>query len=189
MFLMINVMDILSILFLIFLEGMLSIDNALVLAMTVRHLPPEQQKRALTYGIWGAFAFRIIALLLITTVMEMVWLKLAAAIYLIWLGAYHIFYPHKIVEMKKIVSPAGFWRTIVLVEVLDAIFSLDSIFMAVGISKNMVVIIVGGLIGIVMMRVAAKYFISFIDRFKKLETFAYILIVIIGIKLGVQALI
>ena len=53
-----------TVLWLVFLEGLLSADNALVLAMMVRHLPKDQQKRALRYGIWGAFAFRVVAVLL-----------------------------------------------------------------------------------------------------------------------------
>src|SRR5262245_4318761 len=49
---------------LVFLEGLLSADNALVLAVMVRHLAREEQRRALRYGIWGAFGFRLIAVLL-----------------------------------------------------------------------------------------------------------------------------
>ena len=56
-----------AVLWLVFLEGLLSADNALVLAMMVRHLPKEKQKRALRYGIWGAFAFRFIAVSNTTT--------------------------------------------------------------------------------------------------------------------------
>ena len=47
-----------TVLTLVILEGLLSGDNALVLAVMVRHLPREQQKRALRYGIWGAFGFQ-----------------------------------------------------------------------------------------------------------------------------------
>src|SRR4029079_15648857 len=49
---------------LIFLEGLLSADNALVLALMVRHLPKPEQRRVLRYGIWGAIGFRFIAILL-----------------------------------------------------------------------------------------------------------------------------
>ena len=46
------------------LEGLLSADNALVLAVMVRHLPKNQQRRVLFWGIWGAVGFRVLALLL-----------------------------------------------------------------------------------------------------------------------------
>ena len=51
---------------LIFLEGLLAADNAVVMAVMVKHLPKEQQKKALFYGLFGAFVFRFAALFLIT---------------------------------------------------------------------------------------------------------------------------
>ena len=59
-----------TVLTLVILEGLLSGDNALVLAVMVRHLPREQQKRALRYGIWGAFGFRAIAVLLSSVLLK-----------------------------------------------------------------------------------------------------------------------
>ena len=57
--------DLLTIVVLSVLEGLLSADNALVLAIMVRHLPDAQaQKRALTLGLAMSFAFRIVAILL-----------------------------------------------------------------------------------------------------------------------------
>ena len=51
---------------LIILEGLISADNAIVLAVMVRHLPYKEQKRALMYGLIGALIFRITAIYLIT---------------------------------------------------------------------------------------------------------------------------
>ncbi len=170
------------------MEGMLSLDNAVVLAVTVKHLPPAQQQKALTYGIWGAFAFRFIALLFISTLIKMVWLKVAAACYLIWIGGSHFLIPSS-TDAKKKVSATSFWSTILVVEMLDMVFSLDSIFAAVGTSSSFTVIFIGGILGIIMMRFAAKYFIILVDKFKKLESVAYILVLAIGVKLGFQAVI
>ena len=50
---------------LVFLEGLLAADNAIVMAVMVKHLPPEQRKKALFYGLLGAFIFRFIALFLV----------------------------------------------------------------------------------------------------------------------------
>jgi len=50
---------------LVFLEGLLAADNAVVMAVMVKHLPPEQRKKALFYGLLGAFIFRFISLFLI----------------------------------------------------------------------------------------------------------------------------
>ena len=51
---------------LIVLEGLLAADNAVVMAVMVKHLPRDQQKKALFYGLLGAFVFRFAALFMIT---------------------------------------------------------------------------------------------------------------------------
>ncbi|MET3209662.1 UNVERIFIED_CONTAM: YkoY family integral membrane protein [Paenibacillus sp. PvR008] len=70
---------------LVIMEGLLSVDNALVLAVMVGHLPKEQQKKALFYGLIGAYAFRFIAILLGTLLVKIWWIKLVGGAYLMWL--------------------------------------------------------------------------------------------------------
>lgn len=187
MFIMINAYDLLMILFLIFMEGILSLDNAVVLAVTVKHLPPHLQKKALSYGIWSAFAFRFIALFGLNHLMKFTWIKGVGAGYLLWVGLSHFIIP-SVVKQEMKASAAGFWRTILIVELLDLTFSMDSIFAAVGVSSNMLVVFIGGVLGIVMMRFAATLFIKLIERFHQLESFAYGLVIAIGVRLGFQAI-
>ena len=71
--------DFLTIGLLVVLEGLLSADNALVLAMLVLGLPRGQQRKALRYGIIGAFAFRIAAVLLAVNLIEVTIVKLLGA--------------------------------------------------------------------------------------------------------------
>src|SRR3954464_5447548 len=78
-----------TVLSLVFLEGLLSADNALVLAVMVRHLPKEEQKRALRYGIWGAFIFRLIAVLLSGALMGFWHFKVVGGLYLLYLAISH----------------------------------------------------------------------------------------------------
>ena len=61
---MVHPSDFLTVLLLVALEGLLSADNAMVLAVLVLGLPKPQQRKALQYGIVGAFAFRAAATLL-----------------------------------------------------------------------------------------------------------------------------
>src|ERR1700740_50671 len=79
-------MVVMTVLWLVFLEGLLSADNALVLAMMVRHLPRTQQKRALRYGIWGAIAFRLVAVLLAKFLLDFWFLKVVGGLYLLYLA-------------------------------------------------------------------------------------------------------
>ena len=78
--------DIGTIGFLVVLEGLLSFDNALALAVLVRHLPENQQRKALTYGIFGAFGFRFLALSIVTYLLQAVWLKFVGGVYLLYVA-------------------------------------------------------------------------------------------------------
>ena len=68
--------DLLTVGLLIVLEGLLSADNALVVAVMILGLPRGQQKLALRYGLVGAFAFRILATLLAVYLIQLAWVKL-----------------------------------------------------------------------------------------------------------------
>lgn len=70
-----------------FLEGVLGIDNATVLAMQVKHLKPADAHRALTWGIWGAFLFRFIFLLAAGFILEQKWIMAIGGFYLINMAA------------------------------------------------------------------------------------------------------
>jgi predicted tellurium resistance membrane protein TerC len=81
--------DLLTIGLLVLLEAALSADNALVLAVLVLPLPRKQQKKALQYGIAGAFAFRLIATLSAVHLIHMEWVKLVGGLYLLYLPIKH----------------------------------------------------------------------------------------------------
>src|SRR5471032_2953327 len=81
--------DFVTIGLLIALEGLLSADNAMVLAILVLGLPKAQQKKALRYGMVGAFAFRAIATLLAAYMIRLGWVKLVGAGYLLYLVYRH----------------------------------------------------------------------------------------------------
>jgi predicted tellurium resistance membrane protein TerC len=77
--------DILTIGLLVLLEGVLSADNALVLAILVLTLPKPDQQRALRYGMIGAFGFRAVAVVLASYLMRLAWVKLVGGLYLAYL--------------------------------------------------------------------------------------------------------
>src|SRR5260221_915719 len=81
--------DIVTIMLLVALEGLLSADNAMVLAVLVLGLPKAQQRKALRYGIVGAFAFRSAATVLAALLIRLGWGKLFGAGYLLYLGYRH----------------------------------------------------------------------------------------------------
>ncbi|SFC76075.1 integral membrane protein, YkoY family [Bacillus sp. OV322] len=179
---------------LIILEGLLSADNALVLAVMVRHLPKNKRKKALFYGLLGAYAFRFIAIGLGIFLIKLWWIKVLGAAYLAWLSIKYFLDKRKgeseedeVKGMSKeslLIRMFGtLWGTVVAVELMDIAFSVDSVLAAFGVSNKVWVLLLGGMIGVLMMRGVAGVFLNLIDRIPELETAAYVLIAIISIKM------
>lgn len=178
---------------LIILEGLLSSDNALVLAIMVKHLPLKQRKKALFYGLWGAYAFRFIAIGLGVFLIKLWWVKILGASYLAWLSIKYFIDKRKgngeeeVEDVKQngvLLRMFGtFWGTVASVELMDVAFSVDSILAAFGVSNLPWILFVGGALGVLMMRGVAGIFLTLIDHVPELETTAYVLIAIISIKM------
>lgn len=167
------------------LEGLLSTDNALVLAVLVRGLPKEQHRKALLYGIGGAFVFRFLAILSAATLIRYWYLQLIGALYLTYLAVRHFALQASGAPKGRTVQ--GFWRTVLLVELTDIAFAIDSILAAVALTRNIWLVYTGGVLGLIFMRFAASWFIKLLERFPLLEHSAYLVIGWIAVKLGLEA--
>ena len=185
--------DFVTIALLVLLEGLLSADNALVLAILVLSLPRADQRKALRYGIAGAFAFRILATLLAVQLIAFGWVKLVGALYLLYLTFKH-FFGHTTTERRNI-APArpafglsAFWATVVKVELTDIVFAIDSILVAVAMSSKTWVIISGGILGIITMRMVIGQLLAIVRRYPALVDGAFIIIAWVGIKLLIEYL-
>src|SRR5829696_8951736 len=125
--------DFFTIALLVLLEGLLSADNALVLAILVLGLPRSEQRKALRYGILGAFLFRILATLLAVHLLAVAWVKLVGAGYLLYLVWSHFFAAGNADERRSVrqakpwMGLSAFWATVVKVELTDLVFAVDSI--------------------------------------------------------------
>jgi YkoY family integral membrane protein len=181
-------LDLLTIATLTVLEGILSVDNALVLAILVRTLPPEQRRKALTYGIVGAFVFRFIALIFAAHLMQLWVFKLIGGGYLVYLAMKHMFFFYKDdAHQVRPKTAASFWKVVVVVELTDIAFSIDSITTAVAMSDKLLVVWIGGILGIIFLRFAASFFVRLLEKLPRLEDLAYQLIFFIGTKLSLEA--
>ncbi len=196
---------------LVLMEGLLAADNALVLAVLVSRLPERrEQKKALLYGIIGAFVFRALSLLSAYWLIHMWEFKALGAAYLIfmtvryfWSGEYRadrhaaaLALPEGVEAEAGEEQPAGtggrfsprFWPTVIMVELTDLAFSVDQIVAAVGLSSRLAVVYTGGMLGIIAMRFAAGGFLLLIERRPRLAYTGHILPAWIGIKLAVETL-
>lgn len=182
---------ILIILNLFILESLLSVDNAAVLALMVKDLPPGQQKKALRYGIAGAFIFRGLSLLFAAWLIRIVWLKFVGAAYLLYLVYDHFAFKEEgeyqakeSIVVKALRKRIGLlWATVVLVEIMDMAFSIDNIFAAVAMTNNIYLILTGVCMGIVAMRFVAQWFVRLIKRYPSMETSAFVVIGLLAVKL------
>lgn len=188
--------NILTILTLFVLEAMLSIDNAAVLAVMVKDLPGDQGKKALRYGLVGAYVLRGLCLLIAGYLVDLWGLKIAGGIYLLYLS--YGFFTKKDDTLQEDVQRTDsklylwlnahtrlnrLWMTIILVEVMDLMFSMDNVFAAVAMSPHLWVVVVGVFMGIAAMRLVAGGFMTLMNKFPFLEKSAFIVIGLLGIKL------
>ncbi len=197
----------LIILNLILIESLLSVDNAAVLATMVMDLPEKQRKKALKYGIVGAYVFRGLCLLFASYLIHIWWLKPLGGIYLLYLAiAYFVLKatPKKTDDMlhkenskfyNYTIGKLGpFWATVLMVEVMDLAFSLDNVFAAVAYVENyeqpqgLYLVWIGVFIGILAMRFVAQAFVKLMEKFPFLETSAFLVIGILGLKLTITVL-
>lgn len=223
---------------LVVLEGVLSIDNALVLGLLAKRLPKHEQPRALTYGLVGAFVFRLLAIATAGFLLKWRVVKLLGGGYLVYIAVKHLFFEkHESEHEKLTVSPEGepvlvdertglpltpaeeeieikervpvdapaytrplgaakFWPTVLVIELTDIAFAVDSILAAIALvgsapaghpkealHPKLWVVLAGGMLGVILMRFAAVIFIKLLERFPRFEQAAYLLVIVIGGKL------
>jgi YkoY family integral membrane protein len=181
---------------LIIIESLLSVDNAAVLATMVMDLPEKQRDKALKYGIWGAYFFRGLAMIFAAFLIQIWWLKPLGGLYLLylvydfWKGKQTETTEDDLIDKKSnwlyratVGSLGSFWATVCLVELMDMAFSIDNVFAAVAFTPNIILVCIGVFIGILAMRFIAQWFVKLMGKYPFLETAAFIVIAILGIKL------
>ena len=146
----------------------------------------HQQKKALRYGILGAFFFRAVATLLAVYLIELSWVKLAGAAYLLYLPYAH-FSGGEEGHDRRAPKPAkamlgltAFWATVVKVELTDIVFAIDSILVAVAMSNKTWVILTGGILGIIAMRLVIGKLLALIQKYPALVDGAFVIIAWVG---------
>lgn len=198
---------------LIFLEGILSIDNAAILGAMVAPLPEHdaipwpkglagfgraankllgpQRTAALKVGLIGAYLGRGIMLVAASYIIQNPWLKLIGAAYLIKLALDDLSatgYSGGEEPTDRPVKDRTFWPTVLAVELMDLAFSLDNVVAAVSLSDKLWIVMLGVAIGIVLMRFAAGVFSKVVEKAPILKTAAYILVLNIGVELLIEDL-
>ena len=161
--------DLLTIAVLVVLEGLLSIDNALVLGVMVQRVDPRRRCALFSYGLVGAFVLRLAMICLAAYLLKWSILKLAGGLYLVWVAGRHLVRGWRPLNLSPAQRepPVKFWTTVAAIELTDIAFAADSILAAVAlvgpgpvgvIHPKLWVIVTGGMLGVVLMRFAAAIF-------------------------------
>lgn len=180
---------------LVALETSLSADNAVALATLVQHMENrEHQRKALNWGLVGAFVLRITLLLTATWVIQFWQFALAGALYLLWLGTKHFWerfwangedseFSDSLKE-----QPHSLWQVIPLIALTDLAFSLDSVTTAVALSSETWLVLTGCIIGVITLRFLAGLFVQLLQQFTYLQDAAYLTVLAVGMRLLFKAL-
>jgi YkoY family integral membrane protein len=191
---------------LVALEAVLSADNAIALAAISRRLHDRaRQEMALNLGLLLALVFRIILIVAARWVLNFWPLELAAAAYLLWLCGRHL---QLLAQGREegLASPsddsseqppgaqtgsggnggvvsASLGGVVATLALTDLAFSLDSVAAAVAVSDRLELVIAGGVIGVVALRLTAELFIRWLERYRHLETAGYLAVGLVGLRL------
>lgn len=187
---------------LLMLEAVLSFDNAAILAAVVRKLPVRDRRKALMYGLVGAYVLRFLAILGAVVLLRNPWLKLVGGGYLLYLTVRHFYalvrhreHAHHMPTQSKLLLRLGIptlWATVIQIEVIDLAFAIDQVVVAVAFVQNIPsptniwLIVIASFTGILFLRIAAVFFARVMDWLPLLEHMAYLAVGYVGLKLVLE---
>jgi YkoY family integral membrane protein len=169
------------------IEVLLSVDNALVNATLAESLPEAKRKRAIRVGILLGAMGRVFALLVASFIIQNVWLKVLGGAYLVYLAIAHLGKPVD-EEGRDIVSKTTYKGVIVQIAIADLVFSVDNVISAVSFSSNIIIVLIGVLIGVVSMLFITPLLSKLIHTYKGMPQAAYIIVGFVGLSLVVETL-
>ncbi|MFO7629821.1 MAG: hypothetical protein R6W06_09980 [Prochlorococcaceae cyanobacterium] len=188
---------------LVALEAVLSADNAIALAAISRRLhDPARQRQALNFGLALALVFRLLLVLAARWVLNFWPLQLAASAYLLWLCGRHLLHldePEQVAPISQGASDGAVAATatpaapallpiVATLALTDLAFSLDSVAAAVAVSDRLWLVMAGGVIGVIALRLTAELFIRLLGVFLHLETAGYLAVGLVGLRLLLRLL-
>lgn len=174
---------------LIMLEMVLSADNAIALAAIAQGLDGEElQKKALNIGLIVAFILRVTLILAASWVLNYWQFEVAGALYLLWLVYQHFLGSDEDGDGSHGPRFKTLWRAVPTIALTDLAFSLDSVTTAIALSKDVLIVLLGGTIGIIALRFMAGLFIRWLDIYVHLEDAGFVTVAFVGLRLIVRVI-
>lgn len=143
-------------------------DNAVVIALACRKLPPHIQKKAIILGTLGAIVARVVLLIIAVQLLALPWLKVAGGLLLLWIG-------FKLVsndeEEASVGSDTRLWKTVLTITLADVVMSLDNVLAVAAAGKgNVWLVSLGVLISIPVIVMGSKLVLKVLSRFPFIVT-------------------
>ncbi len=182
------------------LEIVLGIDNIIMISILSGELPPQHQARARREGLAFALITRILLLLTLNFIMRLTMplfhlgpisvtgkdlVLISGGLFLIWKASIEIW--HKVDFIKEKASHHQRGRSVAMVVfqivMLDIVFSLDSVITAVGLSNELIIMVVAVVIAVVVMLLAAEVISAFVNRHATVKILALAFLAAVGLVL------
>jgi YjbE family integral membrane protein len=153
----------------IVIDILLAGDNAVVIALACRNLPPELQKKGVFWGVAGAIALRVILTVFAGTLLTLPWLKIVGALALLWIGV-KLLLPQA-EGGHEIEGKSDLWGAVRTVIVADFVMSLDNVIAVAGAAKGNVPLLIFGLVVSIPLVVAgSRIVMRMIERYPVVVT-------------------
>ena len=160
----------LAVLQIIWIDILLSGDNAVVIALACRKLPPKQRVWGVVLGTVVAISLRVVFAGLVTTLMQMAYLKLVGGTLLLWI-AVKLLAPEENGKSGEIQAVDSLWRAIRIVAIADVVMSLDNVIAIAAVAERFeaphsyALLMFGLAVSIPLIMAGAAMVMALLDRF------------------------
>jgi YjbE family integral membrane protein len=119
-------------------------DNAVVIALACRRLPPDLQRKGIFWGVFGAIALRVVFIFFALTLLQIPWLKIVGGLLLFWIGV-KMLLPQED-GGHEIAASTHLWGAVKTIIVADAVMSIDNVIAIAAASKDSMALVIFGLV-------------------------------------------
>ena len=164
----------------ILIDILLGGDNAVVIALACRGLPPKQRKLGIIYGTAGAIILRVILIAFALALLAIPYLKLVGGLLLVWIGV-KLLVPQDEDDHGNIASSDKLWAAVKTVIVADLVMSVDNVLAIAGAAESagqhqLPLVIFGLLVSIPIIVAGSQLVLKLMDRFPVIITLGAMLL-------------
>ncbi len=164
----------------ILIDILLGGDNAVVIALACRGLPPKQRKLGIIYGTAGAIVLRVVLIAFALALLAVPYLKLVGGLLLVWIGV-KLLVPHDEDDHANINTSDKLWGAVKTVIIADLVMSVDNVLAIAGAAESagshqLPLVIFGLLVSIPIIVAGSQIVLKLMDRFPMIITFGAMLL-------------